>query len=265
MSRERRVAREFRFGDFHLLPGSTPHRETVLEPGDLITHVTLPPPSAGSKQVYLKLRDRASYEFALASAAVVLTYRGRKCDLCAHRPGRRGDKTVAVAGSRSRPDRQACKRRELSQGGRSCAARRQAAERERIQDRTGKALPDTCSANRRERLMPPKERNHADTAKFHDCFSHRPRHARVDGPLKVSGQAQYTSDFHFPGMLYAVPVESDDRERKAHQARYRRGREDAGRARDFSSREHRKDLPLNVRRRVSNASAKSAGRHSKTT
>src|SRR5262249_58463822 len=60
-------------GDFHLLPGNTPHRETVLEPGDLITHVTLPPPVAGSKQLYLKLRDRASYEFALASAAVVLT------------------------------------------------------------------------------------------------------------------------------------------------------------------------------------------------
>src|SRR5215813_8637269 len=64
------------FGDFHLLPGSTPHRETVLEPGDLITHVTLPPAIAGSKQVYLKLRDRASYEFALASAAVVLTVAG---------------------------------------------------------------------------------------------------------------------------------------------------------------------------------------------
>ncbi len=65
--------RAIAFGDFHLLPGSTPHRETVLDPGDLITHVTLPPPIAGSKQLYLKLRDRASYEFALASAAVVLT------------------------------------------------------------------------------------------------------------------------------------------------------------------------------------------------
>ena len=66
-------ARAIAFGDFHFLPGSTPHRETVLEPGDLITHVTLPPPIKGSKHVYLKLRDRASYEFALASAAVVLT------------------------------------------------------------------------------------------------------------------------------------------------------------------------------------------------
>ena len=66
------------FGDFHVLPGNTPQRETVLEPGDLITHVTLPPPIAGSKQFYLKLRDRASYEFALASTAVVLTIAGGK-------------------------------------------------------------------------------------------------------------------------------------------------------------------------------------------
>jgi xanthine dehydrogenase YagS FAD-binding subunit len=66
-------ARAVPIGTFHLLPGNTPQNETVLEPGDLITHVTLPPPVAGSKQVYLKLRDRASYEFALASAAVVVT------------------------------------------------------------------------------------------------------------------------------------------------------------------------------------------------
>ena len=66
-------SRAIPIGDFHLLPGSTPNRETVLEPGDLITHVTLPRPIPGSKQVYLKLRDRASYEFALASAAVVMT------------------------------------------------------------------------------------------------------------------------------------------------------------------------------------------------
>ena len=66
-------SRSVPIGDFHLLPGNTPHCETVLEPGDLITHVTLPPPKPGSKQVYLKLRDRASYQFALASAAVVIT------------------------------------------------------------------------------------------------------------------------------------------------------------------------------------------------
>jgi xanthine dehydrogenase YagS FAD-binding subunit len=58
--------------EFYLLPGNTPERETVLEPGDLITHVTLPAPVSGSKSFYLKLRDRASFEFALSSAAVVL-------------------------------------------------------------------------------------------------------------------------------------------------------------------------------------------------
>ena len=58
-------------GDFFLLPGKTPERETVLQPGELITHVTLPPQPVNGKSLYVKLRDRASYEFALASAAVV--------------------------------------------------------------------------------------------------------------------------------------------------------------------------------------------------
>jgi xanthine dehydrogenase YagS FAD-binding subunit len=68
-----RGERAIPMADFHLLPGDTPHRETLLEPGDLITHVTLPPPAPGGRSLYLKLRDRASYEFALASAAVVIT------------------------------------------------------------------------------------------------------------------------------------------------------------------------------------------------
>ncbi len=70
--------RSVSIGDFHLLPGNTPNRETVLEPGDLITHVTVPPPSPGNRSLYLKLRDRASFEFALASAAVVITADGGK-------------------------------------------------------------------------------------------------------------------------------------------------------------------------------------------
>jgi xanthine dehydrogenase YagS FAD-binding subunit len=64
------------FGDFHKLPGETPNIENALEPGDLITYVDLPKPIAGSHSVYLKLRDRASYEFALASAAVVVRVEG---------------------------------------------------------------------------------------------------------------------------------------------------------------------------------------------
>ena len=59
---------------FYTLPEKTPERETVLQPGDLVTHLTLPSLPEGTKSLYLKLRDRASYEFALASAAVVLRY-----------------------------------------------------------------------------------------------------------------------------------------------------------------------------------------------
>jgi xanthine dehydrogenase YagS FAD-binding subunit len=72
--------REVAMGDFYRLPGETPEKETVLAPGELITHVTLPKARAGARQVYLKLRDRASYEFALASAAVVLEVRGGKVE-----------------------------------------------------------------------------------------------------------------------------------------------------------------------------------------
>jgi xanthine dehydrogenase YagS FAD-binding subunit len=64
------------FGEFHKLPGDTPHIENALEPGELVTYVDLPKPIEGAKSVYLKLRDRASYEFALASAAVVAKFEG---------------------------------------------------------------------------------------------------------------------------------------------------------------------------------------------
>jgi len=72
--------RDVAIGDFFLVPGNTPQRETVLEPGELITFVTLPAPKAGNKQIYLKLRDRASYEFALSSAAIVAVVNGGKLD-----------------------------------------------------------------------------------------------------------------------------------------------------------------------------------------
>lgn len=71
-------SRNVPIAEFYKLPGATPHIETVLEPGDLITAVTLPAPVAGAKSGYLKLRDRAAYEFALASAAIVLSVSGGK-------------------------------------------------------------------------------------------------------------------------------------------------------------------------------------------
>jgi xanthine dehydrogenase YagS FAD-binding subunit len=58
-------------GEFYRLPGDTPQIENVLEAGELITHVTLPPAPAG-RQIYRKVRDRASYAFALISVAAIV-------------------------------------------------------------------------------------------------------------------------------------------------------------------------------------------------
>ena len=70
--------RDIPIGEFYRLPGTTPNLENVLEPGDLITWITLPALPANSRSHYLKLRDRASYEFALASAAVAVELDGAR-------------------------------------------------------------------------------------------------------------------------------------------------------------------------------------------
>ncbi|EJL33415.1 xanthine dehydrogenase family protein subunit M [Novosphingobium sp. AP12] len=65
------TVRSIPIADFHQLPGTTPHIETILRPGELITGVELPRP-LGGRHVYHKVRDRASYAFALVSVAAVL-------------------------------------------------------------------------------------------------------------------------------------------------------------------------------------------------
>ena len=62
--------------DFHRLPGDTPHIETVLEPGEVIAAITVPASPAARRSHYLKVRDRASFEFAVVSAAVALDMDG---------------------------------------------------------------------------------------------------------------------------------------------------------------------------------------------
>lgn len=86
-------ARDIAFADFHLLPGSTPWKEHALQAHELITHVTLDVPLAGSRSAYLKLRDRTSYQFALASSAVVLVLDGQRIT----------DARIALGGVASKP------------------------------------------------------------------------------------------------------------------------------------------------------------------
>src|SRR5947209_538635 len=64
-------ARTIPIDSLYRAPANTPHIETVLTPGELITSVLLPPPPSG-RQVYRKVRDRASFAFALVSVAAIL-------------------------------------------------------------------------------------------------------------------------------------------------------------------------------------------------
>ena len=67
--------RSIRFADFHVLPGDRPEREHALEPDELIVAVDIPSTPFAVRSAYVKIRDRASYAFALASAAVALDVR----------------------------------------------------------------------------------------------------------------------------------------------------------------------------------------------
>ncbi|WP_439594338.1 FAD binding domain-containing protein [Falsiroseomonas sp.] len=101
------ATRTIPIADFHRLPGETPHLETVLEPGELITAVTLPPPVGGA-QIYRKVRDRASYAFALVSVAAIIQ--------------RDGSGAVALGGVAPKPWRRAEADAALPQGAQASAA-----------------------------------------------------------------------------------------------------------------------------------------------
>jgi xanthine dehydrogenase YagS FAD-binding subunit len=73
------TTRRIALADFHALPGDTPHVESVLEPGELITAVLLPKPLGGIQR-YLKLRDRASYAFANVSFAMIAHFDSEDLD-----------------------------------------------------------------------------------------------------------------------------------------------------------------------------------------
>ena len=101
-------ARTIPIADFHRLPGTTPHIETALSPGELITAVTLPKP-LGGQHFYHKVRDRASYAFALVSVAAVIQ--------------RDGTGRVAIGGIAPKPWRVEAAEPAMPQGSRAVATR----------------------------------------------------------------------------------------------------------------------------------------------
>ena len=102
------ATRAIPIADFHRLPGNTPHIETVLAPGELITAVTLPKP-LGGEHFYRKVRDRASYAFALVSIAAVIQ--------------RNGAGRVAVGGVAHKPWRVEAAEAAMPQGAKAVAGR----------------------------------------------------------------------------------------------------------------------------------------------
>ena len=101
-------ARQLPIADFHTLPGDTPHIETVLQPGEFVTSVTLPKPVGGT-HVYHKVRDRSSYAFALVSVGLIIQ--------------RDGTGRVVVGGVAHKPWRVEAAEKELPRGAKAVANR----------------------------------------------------------------------------------------------------------------------------------------------
>ncbi|HEY0779412.1 MAG TPA: xanthine dehydrogenase family protein subunit M [Gemmatirosa sp.] len=110
--------RAIAFTEFHLTPGDHPERETVLQPGEFITAIDLPPLAAARHSTYRKVRDRASYAFALVSAAVALDVQG----------GTVRDARIAMGGLATKPWRARDAERALLGGPATDANFRAAAE-----------------------------------------------------------------------------------------------------------------------------------------
>jgi xanthine dehydrogenase YagS FAD-binding subunit len=102
------TTRSIRIAEFYKLPDDTPHVETALSPGELITAVTLPKP-AGGTQIYRKVRDRASYAFALVAVGAIVQ--------------RDGTGRVALGGVAHKPWRVEAAEAELPRGAKAVAAR----------------------------------------------------------------------------------------------------------------------------------------------
>ena len=101
-------SRHIPIADFHRLPGKTPHIETSLHSDELITSLTLPPPMGG-RHFYRKVRDRASYAFALVSVAAIIQ--------------KDGSGRVAVGGIAPKPWRVEAADSEMPKGSAAVAAR----------------------------------------------------------------------------------------------------------------------------------------------
>jgi xanthine dehydrogenase YagS FAD-binding subunit len=183
-----------RIAEFHLAYGDDPARETVLEHGELITAVDLPAVPWFARSTYVKVRDRASYEFALASAAVALDLDGggriRAARVAlggvATRPWRSPE---AERGARPAPGRAAGLRR---RGG---ARRRSAGQRPELARRTTPSRSTWRSRTLPPATTRPRRRRRAKAGAYAMTVAVGKPLDRTDGRPKITGAARYAADF----------------------------------------------------------------------
>ena len=192
------ATRSIPIADFHRLPGDTPQIETTLEPGELITAVTLPKPVGGT-HIYRKVRDRASYAFALVSVAAIVQ--------------RDGTGRVALGGVAHKPWRVEAAEAELPRGAKAVTAQLLAGakptQRERIQAAAGRAHARR-GAGRSEGLRRMKFDTPATTNPIDQLKVIGKPTDRIDGPLKTTGTAPYAYERHdvAPNQAYGYVVGS---------------------------------------------------------
>ena len=201
---ERKVA----IDDFFLLPGTTPHKEHAMQPGEMITAITIPASAAARHSTYLKVRDRQSYEFAAASAAVGIEF---EADHETIRDIRIGLGGVATKPWRARAVEDALRGKVL--------------EPETIKSASRLAVEGAVAhgGNHYKIELAPRviERAILKIGSFGmtivDTKMKRGdasdgllggRLARIDGPAKITGAADYAMEHSPEGMVYAVIIDS---------------------------------------------------------
>ena len=173
--------------ELHRLPGDEPERDTVLEPGELITAVELPPPPSRARSRYRKVRDRASYAFALVSVAAALDVARRRR---ARRAGSRSAASRTSRGGRTRAE-EALRGAPADRG--ALRARRPSAElaagASRCRDNALQGRRWRATLHRRARsreLARDDRRPHARRARRRAARPHRgPRQGHRRGPLRL--------------------------------------------------------------------------------
>ena len=185
------------FAGLHRLPGATPNAETVLAPGDLITGFNVPAGPWTRRSLYLKVRDRQSYEFALASAAVAIDMVGSA--VRPDRSWRGGCHSVAIAEAEDVPGKSDRDRRSRGSSGHS---RTKAASPQCVQDRAWPIHGSRIAAGRRTGGLKMTMQLLAPVGNMGQPIP------RYDARAKVTGTARYPADMALPDVAYAYLLSS---------------------------------------------------------